>query len=140
MPGEVKVYNRRRKQSLIGVKQELPFFRGFKFETKLKKYHTSYKNHPTRKKAENIFKFLNKNIPNLVIKDINSNTFFILPNAEELMMLLEANRSNNIQENLHLLKQQIFDFISFQNALFQEDSKRVSFYFMKNKNSAFSWP
>ena len=66
---------------------------------------------------------------------MDSNTFFIIPCAQDVFSLLEENKSQDIQRKIARLKNQLFEYIGFQNVLFQEDATQVSFYFMRNNEN-----
>ncbi|MFC1517884.1 hypothetical protein ACFL5G_04975 [Candidatus Margulisiibacteriota bacterium] len=115
-------------------KKEINNLKDIELEDNLKYLYQSLKNKSSKKNAESIINMLASNIFNLVKKNMESNTFFILPSAEDLFFLLGKNRSKEIRKKITELRSQIFEYISFQNVLFQEDSRQASFYFIKNQS------
>lgn len=113
-------------------------FDNLEFERLLKSIYIDFKGRPSKRNAESLIRLLTKNVYNLVKKDIDSNTFFILPYAESLIALLEKNRSQEIKAKLAGFKQKVFDYINFQNILFKEEIAKASFYFLKKKHALIS--
>ncbi|MBU0581363.1 MAG: hypothetical protein KKA19_09330 [Candidatus Margulisbacteria bacterium] len=97
----------------------------------LRNLYQACKNNSSTKDAHKIIKLFVNSIPNLVKRDLESNTFFISPYAEDIIKLLQKSESKLVCSKVETLKDKIFNYIDQQNMLVNYEEKYASVYYVK---------